>query len=76
VWIAHSEYRISKKQLPGKFTQYGIADMKVVSQRNGKCSSLDTFTVYAILRDPIFYRYYLDIGIRGSVVIRWRYDNN
>ena len=31
--------------MPGKLIQYGNADMKVVSQRNGKCSTWDTFTV-------------------------------
>jgi hypothetical protein len=31
VWIAHSEYTIYHEHLPGKLTQYGIADTIAVS---------------------------------------------
>ena len=39
-------------------SNHGITDMYAVSQENGKCSDLDTFTVAVLLSVPIFYGYY------------------
>ena len=54
----HSYILSSNKR--GKWAQYGNADMQVISQRKGKCSSLDTFTT-VILRVPILYGYIASI---------------
>ena len=59
MWITYSEYTLSKKPLPRKLIECGNADMTVLSQKIGKCSTWDTFTVSPLLRWQVFPRYHL-----------------
>ena len=43
MWVSYTEHTISKNQLPGKLIQYRTADLKVVSQKIGICSTWDMF---------------------------------
>ena len=71
VWIAHTEYTIAKKQLPGECTQYVITDMHVVSQQNGKCLTWDKFYLY-FLEDKFCTDIISDICNLGLSAISWR----
>ena len=46
--------------------------MIVISQKIRMCSTWDTYTVLVVLRSPIYYGYYADLGNRGSVAISYR----